>query len=57
VRQSTEYKMIIHATAQLEVNLNLLAKEGWRVIFTHYEPERTGRGKWRLLLERASRQE
>ena len=57
MRQSTEYKMIIHATAQLEVNLNLLAKEGWRVIFTHYEPERTGRGKWRLLLERASRQE
>ena len=57
MRQSVEYKVVIYATAQLEVNLNRLAGEGWRVIHTHYEPAGTGRGKWRLLLERASRQE
>jgi hypothetical protein len=51
VRQ-VEYKVIIHATGQLEANLNLLAKSGWRVIYTHYQPDGVGRGKWRLLLER-----
>jgi hypothetical protein len=48
-----EYKVISHSESQFEANLNRLAKEGWRVLYVHYEPTK-GKpgGTWRVLLER-----
>lgn len=52
-----EYKVISHSETQFEANLNRLAKEGWRVLYIHYEPSgRKPGGTWRVLLERECRE-
>lgn len=48
--KTMEYEVAAHATAQLKPNLNRLAKEGWRVVYVHYDP--LGKPQWHVLLER-----
>lgn len=45
-----EYEVIAYATSPLKAHLNRLAKEGWRVIFTHFDP--LGKPQWNVILER-----
>lgn len=46
------YKIVSYATAQLEANLNRLAREGWRVIYQHFDPMAKGSHQWHVMLER-----
>lgn len=53
MRQGYEYEVAVHATRQLKPQLNLLAKDGWRVISAQYDPGRPGQpARWHVLLER-----
>jgi hypothetical protein len=50
------YKVCVFNTGQLEVNLNQMARERWKVIYSHFEPRGAGKSgqlkQWHIIMER-----
>ena len=50
-----EYKVLVTAQSSLENSLNTYAKQGWKVIYTHFDPLGIAPFQWKVILERETR--